>query len=466
MTADGITRNPAVALRPSQVPVAGSPPTSSIYREQRASSGLQPDERVHMAGAEVDNGRIGLFVHANAQPEKAADRAAQSVAKRLPPDPDDLSSSGSGLRPSPALPSVADRIQRLGPGQPVSPDDRADYEPRFAFDFSRVRVHTDAAAGDLAALVGARAFTVGSEVVFSRGEYAPRTLRGAQLLSHELAHVVQQSRTSVPVLQMARIDDFRKTDPSRVTDAQLDSTDEFKYYMSKNPKPPAKPVVTADEARLALRLLLRHANENIGVTIEPYDLDGWLRTARNRMKVTSTAEGTVGKQEWVPLSPVDVQGPASSSSDFMKWMLGGGKEPAVATAKGNCWEMVMFSAFRAGITSEARMRDIYTKGQAADKVRGGYAFPDTIEAELRGSQEYVFDPRSSATPRPLRGDIVIFGTAAGHVALATGKLSGGEVEIISHWGPPHHNPRVETTTVEELQRRGAAGTIKFWTASW
>jgi hypothetical protein len=279
--------------------------------------------------------------------------------------------------------------------------------------------------------------------------------------------VVQQSRTSVPVLQMARIDDFRKTDPSRVTNAQLDSTDEFKYYMSKNPKPPAKPVVTADEARLALRLLLRYANENIGATIEPYDLDGWLRTARNRMVVASTAEGAVGKQEWVPLSPVDVRGPASSSSDFMKWMLGGGKEPAVATAKGNCWEMVMFSAFRARITSEARMRDIYTKGQAADKARGGLAFPETIEAELQGSnKEYVFDPRVAGTPRPLRGDIVIFGSAAGHVALATGKLSGGEVEIISHWGPPHNNPRVETTTVEELQRRGAQGTIKFWSPSW
>lgn len=408
-----------------------------------------------------------LFVHADSQPEKAADRAAKHVAERLPPDPDDLSRSGSGLRQAPVLPSVADQIQRLGPGQPISAGDRADYDRRFAFDFSRVRVHADAAASDLAALVGARAFTVGSDVVFGRGEHTPHTPRGAELLSHELAHVVQQSRTGMPVLQMARIDDFIKTDPSRVTDAQLDSTDEFKYYMSKNPKPPAKPVVTAEEARLALRLLLRHANENIGATIEPYDLDGFLRTARERMKVASTAEGTVGQQEWVPLSPVDVRGPASSSSDFMKWMLGGGKQPAVPTAKGNCWEMVMFSAFRAGIVSEARMRDIYTKGQAADKALGGLAFPQTIEAELRGgNQEYVFDPKSAGTPRPLRGDIVIFGSAAGHVALATGKLSGGEVEIISHWGPPHHNPKVETTTVEELQRTGARGTIKFWSPSW
>jgi hypothetical protein len=409
---------------------------------------------------------MGLRVHASAQPEKAADRAAQGFAKRLPLDREDLAHSGSGLRPAFVLPSVADRIQRLGPGQPVSPGDRAEYERRFAFDFSGVRVHADAAAMELTALTGARAFTVGSSVVFGQGEYAPHTPRGRQLLSHELAHVVQQSRMGAPVLQLARIDDFIKTDPSRVTDAQLDSTDEFKYFMSKNPKPPAKPVVTAEEARLALRLLLRYANENIGMTIEPYYLDGWLREARDRMKVASTAEATVGKQEWVPLSGADVRAPGSSSSDFMKWMLGGGKEPVVAASKGNCWEMVMFSAFRAGITTEARMRDIYTKGQAADKARSGLAFPETIEAELRGSKEYVFDPRNAATPRPLRGDIVIFGTAAGHVAMATGKLSGGEVEIISHWGPPHNNPKVETTTVEELQRKGATGTIKFWSPSW
>jgi len=265
-------------------------------------------------------------------------------------------------------------------------------------------------------------------------------------------------------VQRSAIADHMKTDPSQVTDAQLDATDEFKALMA-SAKPPA-PKVKAEEARLALRLLLRYLNELApGTVFAPHDLDGWLRLARSRSAVAAKAEGAVGTGEWVPLSPVDVRGPTTSGSDFMKWMLGGGAVPAVATVKGNCWEMVMFSAFRAGQITEDRMREIYTKGQAADKARGGYAFPETIEAELRSGAEYVYDPAKAGSPRPLRGDIVIFKTAAGHVALATGKTVGGEVEIISHWGPPHHNLKIETTTIEELLK-STTGPVKFWSPRW
>ena len=59
-------------------------------------------------------------------------------------------------------------------------------------DFARVRVHTDAQAADSAALVAARAYTVGNHVVFGSGQYAPHTRPGLRLLLHELTHVVQQ----------------------------------------------------------------------------------------------------------------------------------------------------------------------------------------------------------------------------------------------------------------------------------
>jgi hypothetical protein len=406
-----------------------------------------------------------LMARADSAGDRSADRAADAVANHSAPDPADLRGP-SGLRPAPVLPSVAARIERLGPGRTVAEDDRRDLGRRFGFDFSSVRIHADDRAGDLAALVGARAFTVGSDVVFGRGRYAPHDRQGSRLLSHELAHVVQQRRSGVPVLQMTAISDFLKTDPSQVTDAQLDSTDEFKAYMAMNPKPPAKQVVSPVEARLALRLLLRNLNElPPGTVFAPHDLDGWLRTARARSKVAATAEATVGQGAWVPLSPVDVRGPKASSSDFMRWMLGGGKVPAVLTAKGNCWEMVMFSAYRAGHLAEARMRDIYTKGQAEDKARGGLAFPEVVEAELRASKEHIYDPAKAGSPRPLRGDIVIFDTAAGHVALATGRTVGGQIEIISHWGPPHNNPRVETTTIEDLLM-STSGPVRFWSPRW
>src|SRR5262249_5093546 len=70
---------------------------------------------------------------------------------------------------------------------------RSFMEPRFGHDFSRVRVHTDAEATASARAVDAQAYTVGRDVVFDNGRYAPQTSAGRHLLAHELAHVVQQS---------------------------------------------------------------------------------------------------------------------------------------------------------------------------------------------------------------------------------------------------------------------------------
>jgi hypothetical protein len=68
------------------------------------------------------------------------------------------------------------------------------------WDFSRVRVHTDARAAASARAVNARAYTVGHDVVFGAGAYAPRSGRGVRLLAHELAHVVQQGGRARPGL--------------------------------------------------------------------------------------------------------------------------------------------------------------------------------------------------------------------------------------------------------------------------
>jgi hypothetical protein len=62
-------------------------------------------------------------------------------------------------------------------------------------DFSAVRVHADAPASDLAAAFDARAFTLGRHIVVNRGEYAPQSAPGRELIAHELAHVAQQSVT-------------------------------------------------------------------------------------------------------------------------------------------------------------------------------------------------------------------------------------------------------------------------------
>jgi hypothetical protein len=66
-------------------------------------------------------------------------------------------------------------------------------EQRFGFDFSRVRVHTDAVAERSARDVNAHAYTVGHNMVFGAGRFAPGTHEGRRLLAHEMTHLVQQS---------------------------------------------------------------------------------------------------------------------------------------------------------------------------------------------------------------------------------------------------------------------------------
>ncbi|HLG14203.1 MAG TPA: DUF4157 domain-containing protein [Blastocatellia bacterium] len=78
------------------------------------------------------------------------------------------------------------------PGQPLDTHTRAFMEPRFGHDFSQVRVHADTRAAESARTVNALAYTVGSDIAFGGGEYAPGTKGGRRLLAHELTHVVQQ----------------------------------------------------------------------------------------------------------------------------------------------------------------------------------------------------------------------------------------------------------------------------------
>ena len=89
------------------------------------------------------------------------------------------------------------RIRSMkGGGQPLPRSAINFFEPRLNRDFSQVRVHTDARAADVTKALNAKAFTVGRDVMFGAGQYAPGTATGKRLLSHELTHVVQQIRTT------------------------------------------------------------------------------------------------------------------------------------------------------------------------------------------------------------------------------------------------------------------------------
>lgn len=76
-------------------------------------------------------------------------------------------------------------------GRPLEAGIRDQLSANLGHDFSAVRVHTGPEADRSARGIGALAYTVGTDVVFSHGAYDPLSASGRSLLAHELAHVAQ-----------------------------------------------------------------------------------------------------------------------------------------------------------------------------------------------------------------------------------------------------------------------------------
>ena len=112
-----------------------------------------------------------------------------------------------------SAPSITDRLDaRQTRGEPLPARTRQGMESAFGRDFSGVRVHRDAEAGEISQQLGALAFTYGSQIYFGNGMYDPNGVSGKRLLAHELTHVVQQggaapqqrSDTTTPVAVQTR----------------------------------------------------------------------------------------------------------------------------------------------------------------------------------------------------------------------------------------------------------------------
>jgi len=112
-----------------------------------------------------------------------------------------------------APPVVHDVLR--SPGKPIDAATRSFMEPRFGRDFGDVRIHNNAIASESARAVGARAYTVGSNIAFRDGEYRPGAESGRRLLAHELAHVVQQSQRQESARGHMVMRDVHETPPAQ-----------------------------------------------------------------------------------------------------------------------------------------------------------------------------------------------------------------------------------------------------------
>jgi hypothetical protein len=167
-------------LRPSAVPVIGGStratgypqPANAVRRPSALSVGAPGDRHEREAdrvASEIDHGgRAHVVASFSAAPWQRA---------------------GTGPTPRAAPPGVS------GEGAPLPLTARDYFEPRFGRPLDHVRIHTGVDAARAARAFSARAFTVGRDIVFALGEFAPDSSDGRRLLAHELTHVIQQGES-------------------------------------------------------------------------------------------------------------------------------------------------------------------------------------------------------------------------------------------------------------------------------
>jgi Domain of unknown function (DUF4157) len=423
-SADGAAQIPAVALRPAQVPATGPVAMSAMQREQLTGSGAPSAEHLGMA------------------------RAAASVL---------------------------DVVGR-GTGQALDEGVRADMETRLGADMSRVRVHTDAAAGRSALAIRARAYTVGDDIVFGPGAYAPATAEGRRTLAHELAHVQQQRKGPVSGtdtgggIAVSDPDDSFERQAQAVADQalsgpahQADSAAPIAcpvagVVVQRNGGPPLAPAPPAVD----LKAKIRGEAEIIGPIYVPHIIaaihaapvaerqaalaDAPLRQLlRNRLDradclavMTSLLEGS---QNWV--NP--------PSNDFFQYFVTDMRTGTLPNAASmNCWESILYGAYLSGQIDQRWIQHFYTNAL-------GSADPNaTVWATLGWSAAL---PVYSATVKPTAGQLLFYHTAGpvpDHVALSL----GGD-EAISLWSQPHNDHHAQRIHVTDLH-----GTVHIGNPPW
>jgi hypothetical protein len=163
-----------------------------------------------VAGKKTARARRGRYAFSNTA---AGERDSQRASIRAILQPTRAEPKSTAHDPSDTLQREADRssdtpelslanegrIRTLtAGGQPLSESERGFFEPRFGAELGDVRVHDGAQCAESARALGARAYTLGPNIVFGAGQYAPGTSTGRGLLAHELTHVLQHRGRESP----------------------------------------------------------------------------------------------------------------------------------------------------------------------------------------------------------------------------------------------------------------------------
>lgn len=186
---------PAAAVKVAEPMVARSSPLRVQCQSLRVSA---PGDAAEVEARQVARHIVSMPATAMARP---AGVLSPTALQRATPG------RGPAILPAqtpPArMPQSAPKPS-AGSGEPLPDALRQDMEARFGADFSAVRIHRDARAGQASSALNAAAFTVGNQIHFGAGQFNPTSSEGRELLAHELTHTIQQGAAPQSQRQIQR----------------------------------------------------------------------------------------------------------------------------------------------------------------------------------------------------------------------------------------------------------------------
>jgi hypothetical protein len=112
--------------------------------------------------------------------------------------------------------------------RPLDPSTRLSMEKKFGHSFASVRVHDNPMANQSANMLGAEAYTLGNDIVFNKSMPRFHTKSDADLLTHELVHVLQSGEESASTsasrpMQVSKPMDEAEQEADRLSNSSSDS---------------------------------------------------------------------------------------------------------------------------------------------------------------------------------------------------------------------------------------------------
>jgi hypothetical protein len=366
--------------------------------------------------------------------EQEADRIADQVLAMsvhavtgAPPHIQRFSGQLSGQ--AEAAPASVDHAL-ASPGSPLEPALRQDMEPRFGQDFSRVRVHSDVHAEQSAQDVMANAYTVGHNIVFGAGQYAPDTNAGRRLIVHELTHVVQgagsigrkadSTRLQLVMRQPTKKDQTAPpadTDPCTAPDAQLPAYAKTEEKQRHAILKDMLRGVTADEEKAWCKRLRRalaafstsqmRTMKAAGVRFWrsgefPPPFKGEYAPSKTRRSEMARYEYRYRIIQWGPKGGVDeIRHELAHAWDHVR----GGKVPRLDSYKGASLKKAIFAPV--AFTSETAKKLVTIEETVgADKKKVSLSIQDTYDRFMkRPVQSYWSFANSMTAPEHVTNDV-------------------------------------------------------------